>query len=353
MLFSLVFNILSAAMALLYPGYASYKTLSRRPADEAELERWLMYWSVLASLLAVEQVFPLIFIFPFYSSVRLIFLLYLALPQAQGATYIYSVHLRPLLLHYERDIDGVLERAKQKSWQQGKLWLNQLWELISRSLGASSGAAGTSSAAGSGGAGTPDLAVPAERPLGAAHPPTLNDPLAGPAQIVGGLWRAYGPSIIASGAAFVQRQQTAFAASTAEPPQAASRSASGATIPLSDTESVLRRRRELEAELAFLRPLATEEAAPSFPVPHLASTSAAMPAFPQAPQHPLPSPGGSISSRGSSAENGERKYEKIDRDDFSESEVSHEGPHNTPRPGPQGRTSWFGWGSPTDKPKTD
>jgi hypothetical protein len=46
----------SAVCAFLYPGYASYKTLSQRPASEADLEKWLMYWSVLGSIVAVEYV---------------------------------------------------------------------------------------------------------------------------------------------------------------------------------------------------------------------------------------------------------------------------------------------------------
>lgn len=43
-------------VAFLYPGYASYKTLSQRPASEEELERWLMYWSVLGCIVGVEYV---------------------------------------------------------------------------------------------------------------------------------------------------------------------------------------------------------------------------------------------------------------------------------------------------------
>ena len=49
-------NDTSATAAFLYPGYASYKTLSQRPASEADLERWLMYWSVLGCIVAVEYV---------------------------------------------------------------------------------------------------------------------------------------------------------------------------------------------------------------------------------------------------------------------------------------------------------
>ena len=46
----------SSVAAFLYPGYASYKTLSQRPASEEELERWLMYWSVLGCIVSVEYV---------------------------------------------------------------------------------------------------------------------------------------------------------------------------------------------------------------------------------------------------------------------------------------------------------
>lgn len=46
----------SSAVAFLYPGYASFKTLSQRPASEEELERWLMYWSVLGCIIGVEYV---------------------------------------------------------------------------------------------------------------------------------------------------------------------------------------------------------------------------------------------------------------------------------------------------------
>lgn len=46
----------SSLSAFLYPGYASYKTLSQRPASEEEIERWLMYWSILGCIVAVEHV---------------------------------------------------------------------------------------------------------------------------------------------------------------------------------------------------------------------------------------------------------------------------------------------------------
>jgi receptor expression-enhancing protein 1/2/3/4 len=46
----------SATIAFLYPGYASFKVLSQRPASEEALERWLTYWSVLGCVIGVEYV---------------------------------------------------------------------------------------------------------------------------------------------------------------------------------------------------------------------------------------------------------------------------------------------------------
>ena len=42
-------------VAYLYPGYKSYKTLSQRPANEVDIERWLMYWSVIGCVVAIES----------------------------------------------------------------------------------------------------------------------------------------------------------------------------------------------------------------------------------------------------------------------------------------------------------
>ena len=107
----------SLVCAFLYPAYSSYKTLSKRPASETDLERWLMYWSVLGVILATEYVAEWLvrwyvgisstlnrrrrvnrtltqhsfsstsdarkFRVPFYWLIKMMFLLYLALPQTQ------------------------------------------------------------------------------------------------------------------------------------------------------------------------------------------------------------------------------------------------------------------------------
>jgi len=49
-------NARSITGQFLYPAYATYKSLGRRPTDHAELERWLMFWSVVGAWTAAEGI---------------------------------------------------------------------------------------------------------------------------------------------------------------------------------------------------------------------------------------------------------------------------------------------------------
>lgn len=107
-----------------------------------------------------------------------------------------------------------------------------------------------------------------------AAPPTLHDPTSSPAQLVSGLWRSYGPSILASGVALL----SSAAANAPLPslprgpppsstphlfqPAAGPESGPGPT-----TQSILDRRRQLEAELATLA-----SPTPESPIPRPSSS---------------------------------------------------------------------------------
>lgn len=128
---------------------------------------------------------------------KTLFLLYLALPQTQGASYLYKFHLQPFLDTHEAEIDATLLRYKGFAYRYIQDRVRTLWDLILASMGQAPAA-------------RPEAA--AEQPginPGAAPPPTLQDPASGPLQMLGGLWRAYGPAIVATGAAaFQQTAQT-------------------------------------------------------------------------------------------------------------------------------------------------
>ncbi|SPO41663.1 uncharacterized protein PSFLO_07145 [Pseudozyma flocculosa] len=146
-LFHLPTLVLNHTATLLYPLYASYKAVtaqSRRTssvssynwsvrgpdvpppsidtADDAgngtelaEMEHWLIYWSVFACLALAEGTFGWTWRWlPFYWEIRLLFNLWLVLPQTRGATWLYVNHLHPFLQGQEDNIDRIVDDAKAR-----------------------------------------------------------------------------------------------------------------------------------------------------------------------------------------------------------------------------------------------
>ncbi|KAK0194473.1 TB2/DP1, HVA22 family-domain-containing protein [Armillaria mellea] len=287
MLFYLTSRIICSVSAFLYPGYASYKTLSQRPASEEELERWLMYWSVLGCIVSVEYVAEwLISWIPFYYLTKTLFLLYLSLPQTQGSTYLY--------INLSRAIDATTASLRAKLYSFVQARARALWDQISA----------TDPVAGGGTEGPP---------------PSLNNPVSGPAQLVTSFWRSYGPSIVASGAALLKQ------AAPAPAPTPTSSRVSGST-----TRSLLERRRQLEAELAAL-PKVGEPGSPLLSPPRVASDQDVY-----------------LRERATSVTG---RYEEIqvpsdvEGYDVGPSEGDGVGHSYDSRPAAQKRgSSWFGWG---------
>ncbi|KAI9138670.1 TB2/DP1, HVA22 family-domain-containing protein [Paraphysoderma sedebokerense] len=95
-------------LAYIYPAYRSYKAIKAR--DEQKLTRWLKYWTVI-SIFSIAEWFGdlLVFWLPFYYEAKIGFVLWLILPQTQGATTLYTLFVEPTLLNHEDDIDHKLE----------------------------------------------------------------------------------------------------------------------------------------------------------------------------------------------------------------------------------------------------
>ncbi|KAJ7702924.1 TB2/DP1, HVA22 family-domain-containing protein [Mycena metata] len=330
MLFYLTSRLVSSVAAFLYPGYASYKTLSQRPASEEDLERWLMYWSVLGCIVGVEYVAEWVISWiPLYYPIKTLLLLYLALPQTRGSTYIYTNHLQPFFRTHESQIDSLLAQLRVYIYQQLQKWVRLLWEHIGASMGQQ-----------------PLESQASGYPDGAAPPPPQPNGLSG---VVGSLWRSYGPGILANGAALLrpvpatgpQRAPITMNSAAGIPPSSMfypGADAAGAT------QSILERRRQLEAELAAL--------------PHVPSSLSSL-ALPVTPGSAPLTPGASSSttySRNSSGTDLTNRGPPRERRDsfggrFEEVEVPSDGEgydvrdNNDGRPAPAARgSSWFGWG---------
>lgn len=178
-------------------------------------------------------------------------------------------------------------------------------------------------------------------------PPSMNDPVSGPAQLVSSLWNSYGPGIIASGTALLRQSAAATVPPTASGSAPTLSSPAGNYTRSDTTQSLLERKRKLEAELAALSSVTID-------IP--TSAPAAV---------PMPGASGSVNSRTSSSSdlNLRERTTSGSGGRFEEIEVPSDvegydigdsradggsGNESSGRPGSQKRGSWFGWGgSPT------
>ncbi|KAI5891347.1 uncharacterized protein SCHCODRAFT_01038618 [Schizophyllum commune H4-8] len=317
MLLFLTSRIISAVAAFLYPGYASYKTLSQRPASEEELERWLMYWSVLGCIVATEYIAEwLISWIPFYYGIKTIFLLYLSLPQTRGASYIYEQHLQPFFHTHEGQIDAAIASFRARVYAFAQDRVRALWGQVAVAMGQ-----------------PPPQDQLGENPTAGANtgaPPTLADPVSGPAALIGSLWSSYGPSIVASGAALLTQANRPPAPAPSRPPAAPRGGAAGGS-----TQSVLERRRQLEAELAALQARGEDEYVPTSLTPAAGSS--------YSPRAGASSPGseGSIRERTTSMSRG---FEEVEVPSDVEGYDVGGGEEGSGQPMQRRSSSWFGWG---------
>jgi hypothetical protein len=126
-------RLLSSIPTFVFPVFASYKAL--KTTDPAQLTPWLMYWVVLACALLFESWAGFIlFWIPFYSWIRLGFLLYLILPQTQGAKVLYQTHVHPFLHDNEVAIDDFISSAHERAKAAGITYINQLIEFIKQNV---------------------------------------------------------------------------------------------------------------------------------------------------------------------------------------------------------------------------
>jgi receptor expression-enhancing protein 1/2/3/4 len=247
---------------------------------------------------------------------KTIFLLYLALPQTRGSSYLYTFHLQPFFHSHEAQIDATLASLKARIYAFVQDKFRALWDQVTASVGQQANLAHTNGAMGVNASGAP---------------PTLANPASGPVQLLSSFWGSYGPAIIASGTALV-RQSSATA--TAEhrylnsPPR---------TPPIrpsvtseDSSKSVLERRRQLEAELAALSAV-----------------------------EPIVIPAGNPQASRVSSES-ELRERTVSSQKFEEVEVpsdtegyelgggrGSETDSNSERPAVTNRGSWFGWGGST------
>ncbi|KAL2147516.1 hypothetical protein VTI28DRAFT_8771 [Corynascus sepedonium] len=128
-MFDIFAKLLSSIASFLFPVFASYKAL--KTSDPAQLTPWLMYWVVLSCALLVESWTDWFLVWiPFYAYIRLLFLLYLVLPQTQGARLIYEEYVHPRLEENETAIEEFIASAHDRLRRAGIAYLSRAIELL-------------------------------------------------------------------------------------------------------------------------------------------------------------------------------------------------------------------------------
>lgn len=104
-------GLLCNLIGFVYPTYASFQAIeSKRKDDDTQ---WLTYWVVYASFTVVESFVEIIlFWFPFYYSFKFGFLIWMFLPNTQGAKFLFSNFVRPLFLEAETIVQQSFNRQK-------------------------------------------------------------------------------------------------------------------------------------------------------------------------------------------------------------------------------------------------
>jgi receptor expression-enhancing protein 5/6 len=105
-------KIITNLVGTLYPAYWSIKVIEN---NESDMDiQWLTYWVVFAifTFIDVFSGFILRF-FPFYFFAKILFLLWLFLPNFQGATTLYNYFVVKIFKRFEKDIELVSSNIKK------------------------------------------------------------------------------------------------------------------------------------------------------------------------------------------------------------------------------------------------
>lgn len=105
-------SALASTIGFVYPAWKSFEAIETKRKDDDT--QWLIYW-VVYSFFSIIELFSdfLLYWIPFYYSFKLAFLIWLMLPQTNGAITIYNHFLKDFLKSNEAQMDEMINRAKR------------------------------------------------------------------------------------------------------------------------------------------------------------------------------------------------------------------------------------------------
>ncbi|KAI9248097.1 TB2/DP1, HVA22 family-domain-containing protein [Sporodiniella umbellata] len=124
MFIELIYGIIKFIFLQFYPCFITFKAIRLEKAtDYVSL---LTFWVVSVLFLSVEY-FADFFLFwlPFYTEFKLLFLIWLILPQTQGTAVFYSKYVEPFFEHHQSGIEHTLIRFQQSLKTMVFSWLQR------------------------------------------------------------------------------------------------------------------------------------------------------------------------------------------------------------------------------------
>jgi receptor expression-enhancing protein 5/6 len=100
-------------VGIVYPAFWSIRAIESRESDDDK--QWLTYWVVfsLFSIIDLFSGFILKFI-PFYFFFKLLFLIWLFMPNTRGAIFVYDKFLIKMFKKYESQLETLADRVGEK-----------------------------------------------------------------------------------------------------------------------------------------------------------------------------------------------------------------------------------------------
>ena len=106
------------------PIFGSYRALKQN--DVTLIRTWLIYWVVISLQFNLESYFGLLLsILPFFQLFRFGFILWLVLPQTQGASLMYTTYIEPFLDTHDQEIDNYIVSGMDTLKQLGLDYLTR------------------------------------------------------------------------------------------------------------------------------------------------------------------------------------------------------------------------------------
>jgi receptor expression-enhancing protein 5/6 len=106
-------NLICHLVGAVYPFIQSVRSLEESRGEAAKTQ-WLIYWVIFSFISILENFIDLIqYFIPFFYPLKLVFTLWLMLPQYKGATVLYNLVLYPLINKNGDNGSGIDEALKK------------------------------------------------------------------------------------------------------------------------------------------------------------------------------------------------------------------------------------------------